>query len=824
MSNSFDDMPFFDEEPEAPRKATNNADAGNAGGLGIAARAMVARDQARPTPDYLSGLNPEQREAVETLDGAVLVLAGAGTGKTRVLTTRIAHILATGRAYPSQILAVTFTNKAAREMKERIGVLVGGAVEGMPWLGTFHSIGVKLLRRHAELIGLKSDFTILDTDDVVRLIKQLIQAEGLDDKRWPAKQFAGMIDGWKNKGLTPPDIPEGDSRAFANGKGRELYTAYQNRLKTLNACDFGDLLLHPISIFRRNPDILKEYHQKFCYILVDEYQDTNTAQYMWLRLLAQRPKGEPQNVCCVGDDDQSIYGWRGAEVDNILRFDKDFPGAKVIKLERNYRSTEHILGTAGHLIAHNEGRLGKTLFTERSSPDDEKVVVHAAWDSEEEARAVGEEIEQLQRKNHKLNDMAILVRASFQMREFEDRFVTLGLNYRVIGGPRFYERLEIRDAMAYFRLVCQPADDLAFERIVNTPKRGLGDTTIRNLHDYARARDIPMLAAATDIIETDELKPKARKALFDVVQDFRRWQGLLENTEHTTLAEQILDESGYTAMWQADKTAEAPGRLENLKELIRSMEAFESLRGFLEHVALVMDAEQNENLDAVSIMTLHSAKGLEFDTVFLPGWEEGLFPHQRALDEGGRSGLEEERRLAYVGITRAKKLCHIWFVSNRRIHGLWQSTLPSRFLDELPPAHVDVAASDSNYGGYGGRGGYGQSRFDKAEPFANNYSTPGWKRAQANKSDATRDNWGTRSGHAVERIGYGESGPRARTIDGELVAKSVADTPSKFVVGDRVFHIKFGNGNISAIEGNKLTIDFDRAGQKRVLDGFVEKV
>ncbi|CUX14255.1 DNA helicase II [Agrobacterium deltaense Zutra 3/1] len=824
MSNSFDDMPFFDEEPAAPRRATNNAGAESGGGLGIAARAMAARDQTRTAPDYLSGLNPEQRDAVETLDGPVLVLAGAGTGKTRVLTTRIAHILATGRAYPSQILAVTFTNKAAREMKERIGVLVGGAVEGMPWLGTFHSIGVKLLRRHAELVGLKSDFTILDTDDVVRLIKQLIQAEGLDDKRWPAKQFAGMIDGWKNKGLTPPDIPEGDSRAFANGKGRELYTAYQNRLKTLNACDFGDLLMHPISIFRRHTDILKEYHQKFRYILVDEYQDTNTAQYMWLRLLAQRAKGEPQNVCCVGDDDQSIYGWRGAEVDNILRFDKDFPGAKVIKLERNYRSTEHILGAAGHLIAHNEGRLGKTLFTERSSPDDEKVVVHAAWDSEEEARAVGEEIEQLQRKNHNLNDMAILVRASFQMREFEDRFVTLGLNYRVIGGPRFYERLEIRDAMAYFRLVCQPADDLAFERIVNTPKRGLGDTTIRNLHDYARARDIPMLAAAADIIETDELKPKARKALFDVVQDFRRWQGLLENTEHTTLAEQILDESGYTAMWQADKTAEAPGRLENLKELIRSMEAFESMRGFLEHVALVMDAEQNENLDAVSIMTLHSAKGLEFDTVFLPGWEEGLFPHQRALDEGGRSGLEEERRLAYVGITRAKKLCHIWFVSNRRIHGLWQSTLPSRFLDELPPAHVDVAASDSSYGGYGGRGGYGQSRFDKADPFANNYSTPGWKRAQQNRSDATRDNWGTRSGHAVERIGYGESGPRTRTIDGELVAKSVADTPSKFFVGDRVFHLKFGNGNISAIEGNKLTIDFDRAGQKRVLDGFVEKV
>ncbi|NLR96498.1 UvrD-helicase domain-containing protein [Rhizobium sp. P38BS-XIX] len=821
MTIGHDDIPFFDEEPEhtAPRRS---APASGGIGGGIAARAMAARDSGR-RPDYLSGLNAEQAEAVETLDGPVLVLAGAGTGKTRVLTTRIAHILSTNRAFPSQILAVTFTNKAAREMKERIALLVGGAVEGMPWLGTFHSIGVKLLRRHSELVGLTSSFTILDTDDVTRLIKQLIQAEGLDDKRWPAKQFAGMIDNWKNKGLSPADIPEGDARAFANGKGRELYAAYQNRLKTLNACDFGDLLLHPINMFRQNPDILKDYHQRFRYILVDEYQDTNTAQYMWLRLLAQRQKGEPQNVCCVGDDDQSIYGWRGAEVDNILRFEKDFPGAKVIKLERNYRSTEHILGAAAHLIAHNEGRLGKTLFTDRSDPDDIKVQVHASWDSEEEARAIGEEIEQLQRNKHKLNDIAILVRASFQMREFEDRFVTLGLNYRVVGGPRFYERLEIRDAMAYFRLVCQPADDLAFERIINTPKRGLGDTTVRTLHDYARARDIPMLAAAADIIETDEMKPKARKALFDVVQSFRRWQELLENTPHTELAEQILEESGYTDMWKNDKSAEAPGRLENLKELIRSMDSFESMRGFLEHVSLVMDAEQNENLDAVSIMTLHSAKGLEFDTVFLPGWEEGLFPHQRSLDESGRAGLEEERRLAYVGITRAKRRCHIWFVSNRRIHGLWQSTIPSRFLDELPETHVQVAEVEQSYGGYG-RGGYGQSRFDKAEPFANSYSTPGWKRAQANRNDATRDNWGSRSGHAVERIGYGESGPKVRTIDGELVAKSTSSEPSKFAIGDRVFHIKFGNGNVSEIEGNKLTIEFDRAGQKRVLDGFVERV
>ncbi|NNH56168.1 UvrD-helicase domain-containing protein [Rhizobium laguerreae] len=826
MSNSFDDMPFFDEEPgemaRKPQPPAAPAERAPAAGGGIAARAMAARDGGK-RPDYLTGLNPEQTEAVETLEGPVLVLAGAGTGKTRVLTTRIAHILNTGRAFPSQILAVTFTNKAAREMKERIALLVGGAVEGMPWLGTFHSIGVKLLRRHGELVGLRSDFTILDTDDVVRLIKQLIQAEGLDDKRWPAKQFAGMIDTWKNKGLGPADIPEGDARAFANGRGRDLYFAYQARLTTLNACDFGDLLMHPIAIFRKNPDLLKEYHGRFRYILVDEYQDTNTAQYMWLRLLAQRSKGEPQNVCCVGDDDQSIYGWRGAEVDNILRFEKDFPGAKVIKLERNYRSTEHILGAAAHLIAHNEGRLGKTLFTDRSDPDDVKVQVHASWDSEEEARAIGEEIEQLQRGKHLLNDMAILVRASFQMREFEDRFVTLGLNYRVIGGPRFYERLEIRDALAYFRLVAQASDDLAFERIVNTPKRGLGDTTVRALHDYARARDIPMLAAAADIIETDELKPKARKALFDVIQSFRRWQELLENTPYTELAEQILEESGYTDMWKNDKSAEAPGRLENLKELIRSMESFESMRGFLEHVSLVMDAETNENLDAVSIMTLHSAKGLEFDTVFLPGWEEGLFPHQRSLDESGRAGLEEERRLAYVGITRAKHRCHIWFVSNRRIHGLWQSTLPSRFLDELPDTHAEVAQMEQSYGGYG-RGGYGQSRFDKAEPFANSYSTPGWKRAQANKTDATRDNWGTRSGHAVERIGYGESGPKGRTIEGELVAKSTSSEPSRFTLGDRVFHLKFGNGNITGIEGNKLTIEFDRAGQKRVLDGFVERV
>jgi DNA helicase-2/ATP-dependent DNA helicase PcrA len=810
----------------------------------------------------------------------VLVLAGAGTGKTRVLTTRIAHILATGRAFPSQILAVTFTNKAAREMKQRIGLLVGEAVEGMPWLGTFHSIGVKILRRHAELAGLRSDFSILDTDDVIRLIKQLIQAEGLDDKRWAPRTFAQMIDGWKNKGLGPEEIPEGDARSFGNGRGRELYRAYQERLTTLNACDFGDLLLHPIRIFRAHHDILAEYHKRFRYILVDEYQDTNTAQYMWLRLLAQRPRtssaqpaegrardgapgdvspapaeGQPPqaavrpvsenkvNICCVGDDDQSIYGWRGAEVDNILRFEKDFPGATVIRLERNYRSTAHILGAAAHLIAHNEGRLGKTLFTDQPDPDDPKVNVHAAWDSDEEARAVGEEIEALQRNRHALNDIAILVRASFQMRSFEDRFIEIGLNYRVIGGPRFYERQEIRDAMAYLRVVANPGDDLAFERIVNVPKRGLGEAAIRQVHDTARALGVPMLQAAATLAESDELKPKPRAALREVAANFDRWQNLLETTPHTELAETILEESGYTDMWKNDRAADAPTRLDNLKELIRSMEDYESLRAFLEHVALVMDADKNEDLDAVSLMTLHSAKGLEFETVFLPGWEEGLFPHQRALDEGGRSGLEEERRLAYVGLTRAKKNLHIWFVSNRRIHGLWQSTIPSRFLDELPEAHVEVNESGSSFGGYGNP--YGASRFDSVgspsggyakrgdqgnQAFSGTYATPGWQRARQNRTEATSRNWGTRSGHAVERIGYGEADSgygagrgsvKGRTIDGELVAKSVAEAPSAFRIGDRVFHMKFGNGNVSAIDGNKLTIDFDRAGQKKVLDSFV---
>jgi DNA helicase II / ATP-dependent DNA helicase PcrA len=878
---------------------------------GIAARARAAA-----LAPYLHDLNPEQRLAVETLEGPVLVLAGAGTGKTRVLTTRIAHILATGRARPGDILAVTFTNKAAREMKARVGTMVGQIVEGMPWLGTFHSIGVKILRRHAELVGLKPDFTILDQDDQIRLLKQLLEAENIDEKRWPARVLAGLIDSWKNRGLTPDQVPAGEAASFASGRGKKLYAAYQERLKVLNAADFGDLLLECIRLFREQSEVLRQYQARFRYILVDEYQDTNVAQYLWLRLLGQSTTGisteskvavsresaadstsprlrgevdarsasgegdspnagqgaphpnplpasgerehtesaapsvqEPRrtlkNICCVGDDDQSIYGWRGAEVDNILRFEHDFPGARIIRLERNYRSTAHILAAASHLIAHNQGRLGKTLRTE--DEPGEKVKVTSCWDSEEEARAVGEEIEQLQRDDgrgnpHPLDEIAILVRASFQMREFEDRFVTLGLPYRVIGGPRFYERQEIRDALAYLRVIHSPADDLAFERIVNVPKRGLGDATVQLLHDHARRRRVPLTAAAQAVTETDELKPKPRAALRDLLAAFERWRAQNATLPHTQLAEIVLDESGYTEMWQKDRSADAAGRLENLKELIRSMEEFENLAGFLEHIALVMDTEKSEG-EAVSIMTLHSAKGLEFDTVFLPGWEEGLFPHQRTLDDQGRAGLEEERRLAHVGLTRARRRVNIYFAANRRMHGLWSSNIPSRFLDELPEADVEVTESKGGFSAYGNTGA---SRFDEMTHFGSSYGTPGWQRAQArgrfghdgfdddgdgysHRDGATDDAARSPSPRGSERGGVhggARRKPRARlplTIEGELVAKSTG-TVSEFTIGDRVFHQKFGNGNVTAIDGNKLTIQFDKAGEKRVVDSFVERL
>ncbi|WP_027243542.1 ATP-dependent helicase [Leisingera daeponensis] len=770
-------------------------------GASLSARAM----QARPMP-YLDSLNPAQREAVECLDGPVLMLAGAGTGKTKALTTRIVHLLSTGRARPNEILSVTFTNKAAREMKERVGALLGQAVEGMPWLGTFHSICVKLLRRHAELAGLKSNFTILDTDDQIRLLKQLIQAAGIDDKRWPARMLAGIIDDWKNRALTPDRVPAADAGAY-NNRGTGFYAQYQTRLRELNAVDFGDLLLHMVTIFQNHPDVLEQYQRWFRYIMVDEYQDTNVAQYLWLRLLA----GKHKNVCCVGDDDQSIYGWRGAEVGNILRFEKDFPGAMVVRLEQNYRSTGHILAAAAGVIRGNQGRLGKELWTEAG--DGEKVRLIGHWDGEEEARWIGEEIEAMQRGTRGqaplgLDQMAILVRASHQMRAFEDRFLTIGLPYRVIGGPRFYERMEIRDAMAYFRIVVSPDDDLAFERIVNTPKRGLGDKAQQTIQGLAREHGVSLVEGARIAVESGQIKGKGGGALRELAEGIARWGRMAGDPDitHMELAEIILDESGYTAMWQNDKTPEAPGRLENLKELVKALESFENLQGFLEHVSLVMDNDKQDADEKVSIMTLHAAKGLEFPAVFLPGWEDGLFPSQRSMDESGLKGLEEERRLAYVGITRAEQICTISFAGNRRVFGQWQSQLPSRFIDELPEEHVEVLTPPGLYGGgYGAAApgaamGAGQVRSSIEEKMAqaDGYNSPGWKRMQA---------------RAGQR---GLSQPKEskhQVID--LTATS------SFTLGERVFHQKFGYGAITGIEGDKLEVDFEKAGTKKVVARFV---
>ncbi|WP_333592127.1 ATP-dependent helicase [Brevundimonas sp.] len=755
-----------------------------------------------PGPDYMAGLNPEQRQAVETTEGPVLVLAGAGTGKTRVLTTRLAHILATGRAKPWELLAVTFTNKAAREMRERITHLIGPSAEGLRWLGTFHSIAAQILRRHAELVGLKSSFTILDTDDQERLLKQLLEAANIDTKRWTPRSLAGLVDHWKNRGWTPEKLPPGED--FANGKGQTLYAAYQARLRALNACDFGDLLLHNLTILSQHADLAEEYRRRFRYILVDEYQDTNVAQYLWLRLLTS----STGNVCCVGDDDQSIYGWRGAEVDNILRFERDFPGAKVIRLERNYRSTEHILAAASGLISANRGRLGKTLWTEATGG--EKVRVRGVWDGEAEARLIGDEIETARRSGMNYKDMAVLVRASFQMRAFEERFLMLAVPYTVIGGPRFFERAEIRDAHAYLRLIQSEDDDLAFERIVNVPKRGIGDTSVQKILQIARAQGVSAMTAVRDLLGSDELQARTRTALSNFVRDLDRWRALAADTRHWTLVETVLEESGYTDMQKADRTS-GQTRLDNLKELVQSMQQFETLQAYLEHVSLVMDLDRGEaGADSVQIMTLHGAKGLEFPLVFLPGWEEGVFPSQRSIDEKGEKGLEEERRLAYVGVTRARADARISFAANRLVYGRWTAQLPSRFVDELPLANVE-AQSDTGY--YGASTGLkeAKSRWDEAPSFGAGYSSPGWKRAQDHVRAAAQT--------PRDRLA------RTAVIEGEgrLIATADPGAGSGWKRGDRVFHQKFGYGAVRGVEGNKLVVAFDKAGEKKVIDTFVEK-
>ncbi len=748
--------------------------------------------------DYLDGLNPEQREAVETTEGPLLVLAGAGTGKTRVLTTRLAHIIASGKAWPSQTLTVTFTNKAAREMRERALALIGEAGEGLRWLGTFHSISALMLRRHAELAGLKPTFSILDKDDQIRLCKQVIEAESLDTKRWTPRYLAALIDGWKNRALTPDKVPEDEAYQFANGRGIDAYRLYQERLRVLNACDFGDLLLHTIALLQANPDVLADYHGRFRYLLVDEYQDTNVAQYLWLRLLAQGSG----NLCCVGDDDQSIYGWRGAEVDNILRFESDFPGARVIRLERNYRSTPHILAAASGVIAHNKGRLGKTLHVAGEAadmPDAERVRVRGVWDGEAEARMIGDDIEAWRRDGRSYEDCAVLVRASWQMRLFEDRFIMLGIPYRVIGGPRFFERAEIRDALAYLRLVRSPDDDLAFERVVNQPKRGVGATTLQKLQRYAREDGRSLAVLTPMVLQTDEIKGAARRGLSRFLDQLALWRERHEaGLAHTDLAETILEESGYTDMLQADRSPQAQTRLDNLKELVRAMGEFDSLAGFLEHIELVMDASREGGGEEVQILTLHAAKGLEWPLVFLPGWEEEVFPSRRAIDENGLKGLEEERRLAYVGLTRARERCCISFAANRQIFGRWQSVLPSRFVDELPHAHVDAMAETGYASQPGGLDGFNGTVEDLGE--RSSYTSPGWKRLKENA-----------------RRGVAE-GP---VIDAKPTLVATSSSNSGFQIGQRVFHDKFGYGRVIGADGNKLTVDFEKGSTKKVISTFV---
>ena len=729
-------------------------------------------------------LNEPQKDAVFHNEGPMLVLAGAGTGKTGVLTTRLIRILMEKRALPGEILSVTFTNKAANEMKDRITNQIGNLSIGLKWLGTFHSIGAQILRFHPEKVDLESNFIILDTDDQIRLLKQIIKDENIDDKRWPAKQLLNLIDKWKNKGLYPEDISANDGDYYANGKGQKLYKIYQQRLKFFNASDFGDLILECIRLFENNPDILNTYQRRFKFILVDEYQDTNFSQHKLLKLIS----GEEKNICCVGDDDQSIYSWRGAEVSNILKFEKDFTNAKVIRLEENYRSTGHILSAASKLIENNESRLGKTLWT--GSGEGEKVIIKSVWDGEEEARQITSELEKMSLKNINLDETAILVRASYQMREFEDRFISVGLPYKVIGGPRFYERKEIRDVNAYLRLAVRPEDSLALERVINTPKRGIGETSVKKIRDHSKINNLPMIESIKDLLSENIFKGKAQNSLEKLVNLINHWNQLIIEEDKVDIAEIIVEDSGYLEMLKNEKSVTSEGRIENIYELFRSLEPFENIRSYLEHISLVMEIDSNNAGKKVSLMTLHAAKGLEFDYIFLPGWEEGVFPNQRAVDEGGIESLEEERRLAYVGITRAKKKSSIFYAANRRIHNQWISSMPSRFVSELPEDNTETDLS--NYSG--------EKELFREQEFTDfdqsDYETPGWERAKYNSE--------------------------VKVIDHQETANKNLYNDSPFKLGSKVIHKKFGKGKILSIDGKKLTINFGESGTRKVMENFVE--
>ncbi len=732
-------------------------------------------------------LNPSQKEAVKNLEGPLLVLSGAGTGKTRVLTARLANLLYSNNTKPWNILAVTFTNKAAKEMRVRLETLIGPSANSV-WLGTFHSIAARILRENAEIVGLGSNYTIITPDDQVRLLKQIMLDDEIDIKKFTPKSMSNLIGKWKDKGYKPDDLKKSNIDYFANGKAINVYKTYQMRLITLNSTDFGDLLLHNLTIFSKHPDILTQYHSKLSYFLVDEYQDTNTIQYLWLKLLADKTK----NICCVGDDDQSIYGWRGAQVGNILRFEKDYPLAKVIKLEENYRSTGRILEAANSIIINNKERLGKNLKT--SSKDGDKIDLISVWDGMEEAKKTSSEIENLYSAGFRHDQMAVLVRAGHQTRYFEERFVDIGIPYKVIGA-KFYERMEIRDALAYLRVVQQPNDDLALERIINIPKRGLGTNTTSMIHSYAKKNNISFFSASQELLMTDELRPNVKRTLLNLINQFLDWNNQNKEIAHTDLALKVLEESGYIAHWQNEKTIDGEGRLENLKELINAMSGFDNLSGFLEHISLVMDGDNTADAGEVSLMTLHAAKGLEFDVVFLPGWEEGLFPSQRSIDELGLAGLEEERRLAYVGITRAKQRLFITFAANRQIHGLWQGSIPSRFISELP-RHILNENIEGNIGA--DASSYNQIDFDLSTKNAS-YG-PGFLRAKQNGIN-------------------GINVYKKTQINNNILNSNI-----EFVNGQRVFHQKFGMGRIMSSDGDKLNINFDKAGEKKVVSSFVKLI
>ncbi len=736
--------------------------------------------------EIFSRLNKSQKKAVFHDEGPLLVLAGAGTGKTGVLTSRLIRLLIERKALPGELLSVTFTNKAANEMRERVNKQIGDLSSGLRWLGTFHSIGAKILRYHPEKIELKNNFIILDTDDQIRLLKQIIIDENINEKRWPPKMLLNLIDQWKNKGLYPNQISAGEKDYFANGKGKKLYALYQERLKFFNAADFGDLILEVIRLFEENTDILESYQKRFKFTLVDEYQDTNTAQYKLLKLISDKSK----NICCVGDDDQSIYSWRGAEVSNILRFEKDFKDSKIIRLEENYRSSGHILGAASKLIEKNSSRLGKTLWT--SSGDGEKVLVTSVWDGEEEARLISTELESIMQKNRDLNEAAVLVRASFQMREFEDRFISIGLPYKVIGGPRFYERKEIRDCNAYLRLALLPTDSLALQRVINTPKRGIGETSVKKIRDYSKKNNIPMIEASNDLITNSTFKGKTKESLSQLINLIYRWHDQVDKHDNNELAEMIIEDSGYLEMLRRDESLTSTGRVENIYELFKSLEPFESIQAYLEHISLVMEIDRDQDGQKVSLMTLHAAKGLEFDYIFLPGWEEGVFPNQRAIDEGGQDSLEEERRLAYVGITRAKKKCSIFFSANRRMHNQWISSIPSRFVNELPENNTELNMSHFS----------GERELFKKNDFSDfdqsDYETPGWERGK-NFTD-------------TQSLEYKNT---------KFIENS---NNSSFHMGSKVTHKKFGEGEVLSVDGKKLTINFGKGGTRKVMENFVEEL